>query len=502
MALIWEGGAWPPEADAARLEDYRRYQLLFEGDHATAFEQMSAYLPPGRRRRLTYLVLNYAGLITKLAADLLFSEAPVFNAPAGEGLQSLKEIIGTEAAADEDGEEEPGNSLNTTLYESALSASFRGDAVFRVRWGKRHPDDTEETVIIEEVPASSYFVELSPDNVRQVLSECVAWVHRVPNSKTCYLRVEEHTPGFIRNKAFRLHEATGKVGSEVPLEVVYGSDVAVPPVEERTGVNRSLLVHVPNFRHGSRYFGMSDFYDLEPLFDALNNRVSKSDRVLDRHCNPKLVLPSGSTDQQGVVQLSDVDTYEVDSAQMAAAVKYVTWDAKLEAAFRHAEMLIDQIFRLAEVSPAAFGLDKAGNIESGRAMKMRFIRTAAKIARKRQYFDVAIRRVLWLAQKLKQLRAAGPKPVKVEIHWMDGIPEDYKEAVENEARRIEAGLTSKESALKRIDNVDDDQAREEIERMRQEAPTPTAPATLPAGDKGRETPAPEAEKPPAAPAAA
>jgi hypothetical protein len=460
--LQWNGGTWPPEGDADRLSRYARYQALFEGDHAKAFENLSAFVP-SRRRRIIYLTANYAGLISKLCADLLFGETPVFNAPDGPGLDSLKALIRA-------------NSLPTVLYESELSASFRGDAVFRVRRGKRHEADPEESVIIEEVPAYSYFAETSADNVREVVSESIAWVHRVPGQRTCYLRVEEHTPGLIRQSAYQLNEGSGKVGVQVPLSRVYGD--ATPMEEESTGIGRSMLVHVPNFRHGSRLWGMSDYYDLESLFDAVNNRLSKTDAILDRHAAPKLVLPAGATDARGEIRLSDMDLYEVGSVAEGSVVRYVTWDAKLEAAFTHLEHLQDQIFRMAEVSPAAFGLDKAGSIESGRAMRMRFIRTQAKIARKRQYFDAGIRRLLSLAQELQAIHG-GPDPVDIEIHWMDGIPDDYIEAVEVERSRVEAGLSSRETAIRRIDNVDEAQARNELQRIRGESPVP---ATPPAGD--------------------
>lgn len=457
--LQWAGGSWPCEVDADRLARYARYEDLFEGNHARAFENLGAFVP-ARRRRIIYLTANYAGLISKLAADLLFGENPVFNAPDGPGLDLLKGII-------------RGNSLSTVLYESALSASFRGDAVFRVRWGRRHPDDEQETAIIEEVPAYSYFVEQSPDNVREILSESLAWVHRVPGSRTSFLRVEEHTPGLIRQLAYTLNESSGKVGSQVPLTRVYGDQA--PMEEESTGMTRSLLVHVPNFRHSSRYWGLSDYYDLESLFDAVNNRLSRTDAILDKHASPKLVLPAGATDSRGEIRLSDMELYEVGSVAEGSVVRYVTWDAKLEAAFQHLEHLQDQIFRMAEVSPAAFGLDKAGSIESGRAMRMRFIRTQAKIARKRQYFDAAIRRVLGLAQEMHAMHG-GPAPVEVEIHWMDGIPDDYLESVEVEKLRVEAGLTARETAIRRIDNVDEAQAREELRRMQAEGSASTPPA--------------------------
>ena len=70
----------------------------------------------------------------------------------------------------------------------------------------------------------------------------------------------------------------------------------------------------------------------------------------------------------------------------------------------------------------------------------------------------------------------GPAPVEVEIHWMDGIPDDYLESVEVEKLRVEAGLTARETAIRRIDNVDEAQAREELRRMQAEGAASTPPA--------------------------
>ena len=69
---------------------------------------------------------------------------------------------------------------------------------------------------------------------------------------------------------------------------------------------------------------------------------------------------------------------------------------------------------------------------------------------------------------------------------MDGIPDDYIEAVEVERSRVEAGLSSRETAIRRIDNVDEAQARNELQRIRSESPVP---ATPPAGAMAETLPA-------------
>ena len=142
---------WPP--DSKRIEDYTRRQQLFESEHCKAFSEKSAKVPEHLEHKL-YLVQDYPKLISTTFADLLFGQAPIFSLPSNQ--DQLNKLV-----AD--------NRLNTSLYESELSASFRGDAVFKVSIAPRHPGGKNE-VLIEEVPAYAYFVEVDPDNQRRVLS--------------------------------------------------------------------------------------------------------------------------------------------------------------------------------------------------------------------------------------------------------------------------------------------------------------------------------------------
>lgn len=154
---------WPPRTDQERIDAYTRYEQIFSGDHAKAFEQTSARMPDGMRR-IIYVSVNLGGLLSKVSSDFLFGEAPVFRA----GDPDTKEQMALEALVRD-------NDLLTTFYEAGLSASFRGDAVFRVRLGRQgFEDSARDQVIVEEVPAYAYSVEKDPDNIRGVLSESIA----------------------------------------------------------------------------------------------------------------------------------------------------------------------------------------------------------------------------------------------------------------------------------------------------------------------------------------
>jgi len=114
---------YPPKGHQERIAAYQRFEKLFLGRHKELYQAT-----PGRYQMVRYIVPNFAGLISRLAADLLFGEEPDFvAADENEAAQeALTRII-------------TANHLHAVNYESALSNSFRGDAVYKARWGKRTP---------------------------------------------------------------------------------------------------------------------------------------------------------------------------------------------------------------------------------------------------------------------------------------------------------------------------------------------------------------------------
>lgn len=460
MIDFWKLGYPPSDEDRRRLEDYQRYFEIFSANHRKAFKDLSAYLPDELARRI-YVTVNLPAFVVKKLADFLVGESPRFVV---EGREDSAEQKALEQLVKDTG-------LPVTAYELAISTGFRGAGALRIRTAGERPD--EGRIVIEEIPASNYFAERRPGNEREVLSQAIAWtVHPTdPKDKRCYLRVEHHTPGQIVHEAFELGR-NGKVKGRVPLEVTDGPDAPTEEVEE-TGVDQPLVVYVPNFRIGGEFWGWSDFRDLYDVADAINNRLTQIDTILGRHAHPKLVAPRDMTlgDEHGNVDARR-DYIEVENPDLAKTLpRYLTWEGQLEAAFKELDKLIDLFWALAEVSPAVLGLDKAGGVESGKALRLRFVSTEHKVNRRRLYLGPALSQALYVASHLAAVKLGAPyvaleKPPAIE--WMDGLPLIYSEAVEDETRLYEAGLTSAESAIMRVQECTREQAQEELKRIREE----------------------------------
>lgn len=446
--LTKNGVVFPTQADKDRLDKYEYYSRLFTGDHFEAFNIKVGDKDFAKAwAKLRYTVVNFAGLISKVVADMLFSEPVTISAPDGdqEWLEGLWRV----------------NKFDIQLYESALSNSFKGDALFKQRIGPLETNQNKPTVIIEDTTPNIYFPNLDGFNVRaNPKSETLAWTFKV--GEAVYLREEIHTPGKIENKVWKMEG--DKKSIEMPLTLL---DVAGIKAEETTGVEFSLLNHIPNWKTGDRFFGISDYYDLDSLFYAINNRMSKVDNILDKHSDPILTVPPGILDKNGKVKKSDLGVIEVQEGENGKP-EYVVWDASLENAFKQIEKLVEFMYMVGEVSPDVLGLGE-GVSDSGRALKFKLMRTIAKVARKKLYYDQAIKSMLYKAQVLAKeygITIEGKKlqgePVVPELIWSDGLPTDEVEQTDTMIKKIDAGLMSKKQAIMELENMDEDAAEEII----------------------------------------
>lgn len=451
---------WPPEdaVTQTRLENYYRSRLLFKGRHHDVFPRVQKWLDREADKAMVYIVCNFAGLLSKVSADMLFGEEPRFI--AGEGDEKSKEQISLNNIIDN-------NNLHTLNYEMALSASWRGETVYRIRYGKFADWQDTEFPIIEATSPGYFYPILEEDNIRGLRGGVFGWIKQGPGDKE-YLRLERQLPGLIENELWLMEGS--KIQSRVKLST-FPEYAEMEDVQE-TKYPGLLFEFVPNWRMDDEFWGISDYYDLEGIFDELNNRVSRISRVLDKHESPKLILPPGimkMDEQTGryYIEKEDLEAMELSDEDRSDLPKYLTWDAQLETSMKQIEQLLQLAFMMSETSPDAFGLSKdGGTAESGRALKFRLIRLLAKINRKKLYFNQALKNVLYAAQYLEAQWGKGPAPVDIRAEWQDGLPADELEQAQVEQTRTGSkATTSVRSAVRRLDGLEGEALEEELEEI-------------------------------------
>lgn len=453
-------GYFPTEKEAARLNDYEYYRKLFLGKHFEAFRVKIDDEKYNRAyARLRYVVVNFAGLLSKIMADMLFSEPPTIKVPEGD--QDWVDAFWR------------ANKMDVQCYESALGNSYNGDALFKLRSGTRSKTDTEMTVIAEDVTPKIYFPDIDGFNVRSEPNKVdLKWTFSKGDEK--FLRVETHEPGKITN---RVYEMKGdKIIREVALDYA-GLDLEA---EQNTNVEFILLTHVANWKTGDRHFGLSDYHDIDYLFYALNNRISKIDNILDKHGDPILMVPPGVLNEKGEVNKKALGVVEVSEGETNKP-EYIVWDASLASAFTEVEKLVDFLYLTAEISPDILGMGE-GTSDSGRALKFKLMRTIAKTQRKRLYYDQALKELIYNAQvfaKANNLTVEGlalkGEPVKPEIEWQDGLPIDDAELQDQIIAAIDAGIKTKKDAIMELEGIDEANAEVKLQEIEDEKPKITPP---------------------------
>lgn len=453
--IVTPNGTFPNDVEKERLDDYTYYERLFLGKHFDAFRiEIDDERYNRAFAKLRYLAINFAGLLSKITADMLFSEPPTIKVPDGD--QAWVDAFWRV------------NNMDVQCYESALSNSYMGDAVFKLRSGKRFESESAMSVICEDFTPRIYFPDVSTFNVRAYPKFTdLKWSFKMGNEK--YLRVEKHEAQKITNQVFLMKE--NKTIGQVNLSIV-GLDIKE---NQDTGVDFQLVTHVPNWKTGNRYFGLSDYHDLDYLFYALNNRMTKIDNILDKHGDPILTVPTGILDDKGNVNKKALGVIEVSEGENNKP-EYIVWDASLQSAFTEVEKIVDFLYLTAEISPDLLGLGE-GVTDSGKALKFKLMRTLAKTARKRLYYDMAIKELIYNAQvfaKANSLMVDGKllksEPVRPEIDWQDGLPIDNGELQTDLIAGIDAGIKSKKQAIIILDGVDEKTAEKTLDEIEAEKP--------------------------------
>jgi len=221
---------FPKLPDRDRIAKYVHYDQLYEGDHYAAF----SYKVPGeftkQYKELRYIVANFAGLMSRVVADMLFGEDITIDVKDKNSQDFISNLVHE-------------NDLINQLYESSIINSRRGGDVFKIRIGKRNPLDNtaKPEIIIEQVGAEKYFPVFDTKAARNVTTQDVIATTFWQNGKN-YPHKETHQPGQITHEIFEYDKNSNKiVSAEIP------EDFGFPSIEA-TKVDRSLVFFIPGSR--------------------------------------------------------------------------------------------------------------------------------------------------------------------------------------------------------------------------------------------------------------
>lgn len=468
-------------------------QKIYDGKLPEVYERATELLkdsPHESQLNKLYIAVNLMDVLLTKPSDLLVGDGVLFESGLDDESieqQALNRIV-----------EE--NDLQTLIHELVIGGGIRGDAWLKTYYANR--DDASEVVaegleipdglldpepVIETVPADMVFPELADGSFKRFKAVNICNIEYVlqptgilkKEKEIPFLNVERHLPGYIIYERYRL--------SDKGVDNTYDYPIPLYNIEEQvatgrddgdivyTGVPNILVEHIPYKAIDDDWKGIGGIEKLESVLAAINDRLVQIDYILWKHSDPTAFGPD-IEGNDATVRFGG-KYIPVDKEDQTPG--YMTWNSQLEGAFKELDYLLSIVFQMSETPQWLFGTtitqDKGGTGTShsdGRAIQMRLMPILSKVSRIKLHVDKAVRTILWLAQELEVYANEGVdgfekyEPQYPKIVWYDPLPRDSKE--EAEIMSIRTGGKSTldvQSAVKRLDRLDDIQAREIITRI-------------------------------------
>lgn len=373
----------------------------------------------------TRLHVPLAGDIAAASADLLFSEPPTFNVPAGDTSKATQARLG----------ELLDDGAHATFLEAAEICAALGGVFLRVVWDPAvRPDRPWITAVHPDVAV--------PEWSWGDLSAVTFWRELKRDGKVVVRHLERHEPGRILHGVY---EGTAdELGRVVPLtdypetaglakaQLVNGNEII-------TGADGLCAVYVPNMKPNriwrttptAAHLGRSDYAGSEALMDALDMTWSSWMRDVDlgkaRLIVPREYLQSNGPGRGSTVDL-DQEVYEPVNAMAGDGssmdIREVQFAIRVDEHSRTIADIKATIVQAAGYSGQTFGLvDKAAATATEVAANER--RSYITRDRKVRYWRPKLSELTWtLLQVDAKLFASGITPVRPDVEFPDGVSID------------------------------------------------------------------------------
>ena len=432
---------FPNQSEKNRAKQIEENYSLLRGD----FGKVLRYFRTSKEMKTQIeVVQNVAGLVSRVFADLMFLNSPIIT------FQDPK----AQAAADEFIFE---NQFFEMLYESALSQSYAGRASF-----KTYMEDSR--VFVEELNPSTVFPQYNRMSTHRDPNETII-SFEVEIAGQMYRYVERHVVGAIEYELW-LIDGAGNTKGYGDISMLRPGGLPI----ESTMLDYVPIYHADNQKTGRDYFGFSDYDDLRSLFTELTRVQSQIATQLKKHADAKMAVPQGVLDEHGSVRNENIEMIEVSSTDETGGLvipQYITNSNPLIAsAFEEQNRLMEAIARTSEVSAALIDLNVSGGAERVGALKLRMLRTLAKVQRKLKPYERCVKQILIDAIAWQHGIKVGHN--EVSIRFRNGLPEDMLEKTQIESTRIASGTQTVRDSVKNLDNIDGEMLDDKVAAIQEE----------------------------------
>jgi A118 family predicted phage portal protein len=426
--------------------------------------------PEGEKR--TKLHVPLAGDISRVSADLLFSEPPALTVDSTATQDRLTEMI-------EEG-------LHAALIEAAEVCSALGGVYLRLVWDKTVADRPW----IEPVHADNAVPEFRYGR----LSAVTFWRVISQDGRTWIRHLERHEPGAILHGLYQ--GSPGQLGKRIPLSSDPSTEGLPPSGVLLTGTRLLTAAYIPNirparaWRHcpGAAGLGQSDYQGIESILDALDETYSSWMRDV-RNGAGRVVVPASMLNSEGPGEGAswniDKQIYTglniLPRAGDPNPLTVVQFDIRVAEHRDTCRELMEQAVRQAGYATGTFGLSDDGTAVTATEIRARNARTMSTRGRKVLPWNPELRRLITaqLEVETKLFGAQDLDPEGLRVEFQDSIQEDPQTLANTAELLLRAESASRETRVRLVNpSWDDDQVRAEVAAIEAEIGAAVADPTM------------------------
>lgn len=374
--------------------------------------------------------------IVRVSSQLLFAETPRIQSLSAQTQSRLDDILKK-------------NNFPALLLQAGEIASAYGGVYITINYD---PEVLDVPIINVVNPDCGYHMMRwnTPTDfvfIREIFSD----------ENKIYRHMERRIKGYILNELWLGDAYDLGVRIELTDRPETESILAVVEVSSATILAVYVPNKLPNLDYGSLGIGVSDLQGLESMLDSLDEAYTGWVKDI-RLGAGKLIVPDSiltHEDEQTpyfdnfkeIFTILPTNIMDMDNAgKLIQNIQFAVRSGDYQIA---TESLISNIVTVAGYSPQSFGIQTEGtSAESGYALKIRERKSVSTTMLKSRYWIVALNQLLSEVILADNLWFSNHNEPQLGIEMFDGVPDDTKETAGNVIALYEAGLISKERAIR------------------------------------------------------
>lgn len=444
---------FPTELERERIATLGKYQMLYD-NHAYAVFGLHEKIKKQYKNLadLVYIAHAIPFRISDFYSDFVRGDADNLIIHAGkdaseEDLSLVEEMVYE-------------NDLKEKIFDFANDQSKNG---FVVLLGRVNEDGI---YIIDSVPTDQYF----PQNDGSVI---FATYRKDPDDLTSTQLVVYTQTYKMENEACQIERGAYRCGDNGVAVATFPIDkmaaiLGIPTIleKETLEIDELPIRQIDNGKRTKWRVGASDYSYIMPNLAEVNERSTHISTQLLKHMDARLVLPKemGLENPDGTLQNPLSDTIYVDGKDTQTP-QYITNSNPLVDATER--QIVSQLKTISFVTGVPmFELLKTAMPERVESLKIQMFAAMRKTQGKRSKLKRGILDMFRIGGKL--LKNDYLENNDIYIRFENVIPVDDLIVAQTEQTKVTAGLSSKKSAIMRIENIDEEAADEELKRIANE----------------------------------